>query len=189
MEPVLLVSCSPRRGGNSDYAVSLMERCMGVPFRSLRLADAGIRPCSSCGFCIRHPGKCVLDTPGDGAGELFRAMGRANLVILVSPIYFYHIPAQAKAWVDRAQRFWSCGEKPGKGGIMTAVLLAARTRGEKLFEGAERTFRSMAQVMGMEWRDALPIYGVDGPNDLAANQEACTRIEDFAHNSLLRLSS
>ncbi len=187
MEPVLLVSCSPRRGGNSDYAVSLMERSMVVPFRSLRLADAGIRPCSSCLFCSCHPGKCVLDTPGDGAGELFRAMGQAELCILVSPIYFYHIPAQAKAWVDRAQRFWSCGEKPGKGGIMTAVLLAARTRGEKLFEGAERTFRFMAQTLGMEWRAALTIYGVDGPNDLAANQEACARIEEFARKSLPRV--
>ena len=161
---------------------------MGVPFRSLRLADAGIRPCSSCGFCSRHPGKCVLDTPEDGAEALFRAMGQAELCILVSPIYFYHIPAQAKACIDRAQRFWSCGEKPGKGGMMTAVLLAARHRGEKLFEGAERTFRSMAQVMGLEWKSALPIYGVDGPNDLAVNQEACARIEDFARKSLLWVS-
>ena len=179
-EPVFLASCSPRRGGNSDTAVRLMRQGLGVPCVEYRVADKGIRPCSSCGFCDAHPGLCSLDVPGDGARELFDAMCRAPLSILVSPVYFYHLPAQAKAWIDRTQRFWSCRTKPGEGRPVTAVLFGARPRGDKLFEGAERTLRYMALALGLEWTEPLRLYGLDGPHDLAAGAEASERVLDFA---------
>lgn len=178
--PVFLASCSPRRGGNSDFAVSLMQRSMKVPCRAWRIADEGVRPCVSCGMCLSRPGTCSLDAPGDGAKALFDGMCAAPVSVLACPVYFYHVPAQAKAWIDRAQRFWTCGEKPGRGRVLTAVLFGARLRGEKLFEGAERTFRYMALALGMTWSEPLRLYGLDGPWDLENSAEACARIVSFA---------
>lgn len=178
--PVFLVSCSPRRGGNSDFAVSLMQRSMKVPCMTRRIADEGVRPCVSCGQCLARPGTCSLDTPGDGAKALFDGMCAAPVSVLVCPVYFYHVPAQAKAWIDRAQRFWACRDKPGQGRVVTAVLFGARLRGEKLFEGAERTFRYMALALGLTWTEPLRLYGLDGPRDLENSAEACARIASFA---------
>ncbi len=189
MDPVFLASCSPRRGGNSDFAVSVVRGALGVPSVTYRIAEQGVRPCSSCGYCETHPGACSLDAPGDGAQKLFQALCGAPLGILVSPVYFYHLPAQAKAWIDRSQRFWPCGMKPGKGRPFTAVLFGARPRGEKLFEGAERTLRYMALALGLEWLEPLRLYGLDGPSDLAADAEASERIRAFAENLSRRAAS
>ena len=182
MAPVFLASCSPRRHGNSDFAAALMQRSLGVPCAAFRVADMGVRPCVSCGVCGERPGVCPLDEPGDGARELFGAMCAAPLSIIVSPVYFYHVPAQAKAWMDRAQRFWAGGEKPGQGRALTALLFGARPRGEKLFEGAERSLRYMALALGLEWVEPLRLYGLDGPGDLAGSGTACAQVEAFAED-------
>ena len=179
-EDILLAACSPRRGGNSDFAAHLLQEAL--PGRSLvrRVADLGVRPCISCGFCALHPGFCSLDTPEDGAKALFEDMQRARFCLVISPVYFYHLPAQAKAWVDRTQRFWACGEKPAHGRILSAVLFGARPRGEKLFEGAERTLRYMALALGMSWQEPLRLYGLDGPDALEKSAEARERILEYA---------
>ncbi|WP_273523758.1 flavodoxin family protein [Mailhella massiliensis] len=179
-EEFFLAACSPRRGGNSDFAASLLQQALPGRSTLRRVADCGVRPCISCGFCGENPGRCALDGPEDGAAALFDEMLRARFCIVVSPVYFYHIPAQAKAWVDRAQRFWACAERPGKGGILSAVLFGARPRGEKLFEGAERTLRYMALTLGMQWRAPLCLYGLDGPYELAGSEQSRERIREYA---------
>ena len=179
-DDTLLVACSPRRGGNSDEASRLLHDALPGQSVVLRLVDLGVRPCASCGFCAAHPGYCALDDPGDGAKALFEAMFRARFCVMISPVYFYHLPAQAKAFVDRAQRFWACGEKPGRGRELSAVLFGARLKGEKLFEGAERTLRYMALALGMEWREPLRLYGLDGPDALAQSALHRERILEYA---------
>ena len=179
-DDILLVACSPRRGGNSDEASRLLHEALPGRSLVLRVTDLDVRPCSSCGFCNVHPGFCSLDGPGDGAKVLFEAMFRARVCVMVSPVYFYHLPAQAKAFVDRAQRFWVCGEKPGRGRVLSAVLFGARPRGEKLFEGAERTLRYMALALGMEWCEPLRLYGLDGPDALAQSSMHREKLLEYA---------
>ncbi len=182
--PVLIAACSPRKNGNSDCAARILQESLSMPSLISRVADAGIRPCLSCGHCRDHPGTCPLDASGDGAGQLFSLLGQASLGIVVSPVYFYHLPAQAKAWIDRCQRFWfwDPGKKPLGTTVLTAVLLAARPSGEKLFEGAERTLRYMARVCGMDWIPALCLYGLDGPGALAGSSGCGERIRLFAQS-------
>ena len=180
IEPVFLASCSPRRGGNSDAAALLVRQALGAPCREFRIADEGVRPCVSCGFCDAHPGRCALDAPGDGAKALFDAVCRAPLSVLVSPVYFYHLPAQAKACNrPRAALLEVRGQArrrtPGHGRAHRA-----RPRGDKLFEGAERTLRYMALALGLEWVEPLRLYGLDGPEDLAGHAEAAARVVEFA---------
>ncbi len=183
--PVFIASCSPRKGGNSDFAASLVERTLPVPASVIRVADAHVRPCNACGVCDSMPGRCTLDGPTvlpssataqppltDGAKALFAAMTTAPVTFIVSPIYYYHIPAQAKAWVDRTQRFWALnGETPAKGRAMACIFIAARQQGEMLFDGAERTLRWMARTMGMEWLEPLHLYGLEHASALADSVE------------------
>ena len=108
MEPsAFIAACSPRRGGNSDCAAETVRLALPVPALTARVADAGVRPCVSCGHCLSHPGECALDGARDGAAALFSHAAAAHLTLIVSPIYFYHLPAQAKAWIDRSQRWWA----------------------------------------------------------------------------------
>ncbi len=183
MEPsVFIAACSPRRGGNSDCAAEAARMALPVPAFVRRVADAGVRPCASCGHCLSHPGECALDGPGDGAAAIFGHVVRTRLTLIVSPVYFYHLPAQAKAWVDRSQCFWALppSGKPAAGRVLSAILIGARERGEHLFDGAERSLRCMARVMGMDWHPALRLYGFDGPGALRDDSAAQGRIRSFA---------
>ena len=108
----------------------------------------------------------------DGAKALFASMTLAPVTFIVAPIYYYHIPAQAKAWVDRTQRFWAMrGESPAKGKGMACIFVAARERGDMLFDGAERSLRWMAKTLGMEWLEPLELYGLEHASALADSVE------------------
>ena len=217
--PVFVASCSPRRGGNTDFAAHLIQEVLSPLVQVVRVADCRIRPCTSCGFCAEHPGQCLLDSmepvhfsndidreslkhpavsgteqalsdiqrvgmeqkgtaAGDDAARLFNALCSSSFSFIVSPVYFYHVPAQAKAWIDRTQRYWS--STPGSGGILAAVLIGARPRGARLFEGARLTLRYMAAALGMKTVDALCLYGLDGPQALALDKGSQTRILEYA---------
>lgn len=192
--PVFIASCSPRKGGNCDFAAALIERTLPVASSVARVADVGVRPCNACGVCDSMPGRCTLDGPTvlssnpnaqmpamDGAKALFAAMSRAPVTFIVTPIYYYHIPAQAKAWVDRTQRFWALnGESPAKGKAMACVLIGARPRGDMLFEGAERSLRWMAKTLGMEWLEPLELYGLEHTRALADSVEKQASVCSYA---------
>lgn len=193
--PVFIASCSPRKGGNCDFAASLVARTLPVSSTVQRVADAGVRPCNACGVCDSMPGRCTLDGPTvlpsssgssqlpqrDGAKALFAAMTLAPVTFIITPIYYYHIPAQAKAWVDRTQRFWAMnGESPAKGKAMSCILIGARPRGDRLFEGAERTLRWMARTLGMEWLEPLELYGLEQASALADSVEKQADVCEYA---------
>ena len=192
--PVFIASCSPRKGGNCDFASSLVARTLPVSTSVIRVADANVRPCNACGVCDSMPGRCTLDGPTvlpssagvqvpvrDGAKALFASMTLAPVTFIVAPIYYYHIPAQAKAWVDRTQRFWAMrGESPAKGKGMACIFVAARERGEMLFDGAERSLRWMAKTLGMEWLEPLELYGLEHASALADSVEKQATVCSYA---------
>ena len=177
--PVCILTCSPRRGGNSDTAAAWLRTAFSLPAEVLRVADKAVHPCVSCGYCAERPGSCVLDGSEDGALSLLKSLTAAPAACLVSPIYFYHLPAQAKALIDRCQRFWN-GAPPGRGTPFGAVLLAGRPQGERLFQGAELTLRFMAHTLGLKPIPPLCLYGVDAPDALAGRTELRERIRNYA---------
>lgn len=198
-----VLACSPRRGGNTDGAADLLEKTLeeslGERGQTIRVADLPVRPCVSCGWCDAHPGECSLDrssapvvpgfAPGpDPALPLLRDLCAAPVACLVSPVYFYHLPARAKALVDRAQAFWSLPSelKPGRGRVMGAVLLGARPRGEKLFAGAILTLRSVADVLGLTLAAPLSLYGLDDAEALSRSPEAAERIREYGRDLAAR---
>lgn len=187
-------ACSPRRGGNTDTAAALLGEAMklrdfpadAAPPDQLagpgcvirRTADAGVQPCVACGSCDTRPGSCPQR---DDALPLLRELCAAPAACIVSPIYFYHLPAQAKALIDRAQAFWGlpAAGKPGQGRRLGLVLLGARPRGEKLFAGAVLTLRYMADALGLVPAEALLLYGLDGPDDLRERPGLQARIREY----------
>lgn len=182
----LVLACSPRRGGNTDTAAALVAAALAspagdhgrTPDEIRRVADLDIGPCLACDACAASPGSCART---DAALPLLAALAAAPAACLVSPIYFYHLPAQAKALVDRAQAFWHLppGRKPGGGRRLGVVLLGARPRGEHLFTGALLTLRYTAQALGLVLADPLLLYGLDGPGALRGRPDLAARVTEY----------
>lgn len=103
---VLILSGSPRKGGNSDVLCDEFARGAretGNKVEKIRMASKKIHPCSACYFCREHGGECAHK---DDMGEILQKMIDADVIVLASPVYFYSIDAQLKAVIDRTVARW-----------------------------------------------------------------------------------
>lgn len=185
MPSLCILACSPRRGGNSDAAARLAAQsaaASGVEVDLIHLRDHKVRPCIACDFCLSHPGMCSLDDPGqDDAGLLFSRMQKADGLLLAAPVYFYGPPAQLKALIDRAQRFWALTAEAGDGiggpAPAFALLCAARLQGERLFDASLLIVRCFLRAVGRELTSSLLLRGLDGPRDLDRRPDLASQAE------------
>ena len=103
---VLMLSGSPRKGGNSDILCDAFARGAqeaGHAVEKIRVAAKKIAPCSACYYCRDHGGVCVHQ---DDMAEILQKMIDADVLVLASPVYFYSINAQLKAAIDRTVARW-----------------------------------------------------------------------------------
>ena len=150
---ILSLLGSPRANGTTHSMARLIAGGLsgGGPVEEIALQEKHIRPCRGCQSCDAAPHVCPLARTDD-AEAIFAAIAAADVVLWTSPVYFYGLPAQAKALVDRSQRIWAgveAGRPAGKGPLVLAALAAARPRGEQLLrpqslrgENLSRIFRS-----------------------------------------------
>lgn len=181
----LALCASPRRHGASAHAVRLLVDCLAeraLHAERLHLAEYTIAPCTGCGLCSHQPGCCALDaaqkgTPDDAAMLLARLRAASGLVI-AAPVYFYGLPAQFKALIDRSQRYWAAGAGSSGRALRPAyaVLPAGRERGERLFEGCLLTLRAFLPLIGFTLVEHLPLRGMDTQTPLPENAELAAHI-------------
>jgi len=105
MKKVLIISASPRRGGNSDtlcdqFAKGAAEA--GHEVEKIRLADKKVGFCLGCYACQKLK-KCFQS---DDANEIVEKMLSADVIVLATPVYFYSMDAQLKALIDRTVSRW-----------------------------------------------------------------------------------
>ena len=107
MKKVLILSGSPRKGGNSDTLCDEFLRGAveaGNEVEKIRVADANIAPCKGCYYCTKNGGRCVMN---DGMGEILQKIIDCDVLVLASPVYFYSVSAQLKAVIDRTVARWT----------------------------------------------------------------------------------
>lgn len=179
---------SPRRGGNAERLLAAflqgVERA-GATVRWVWAAERAIGPCRGCRHCERE-GFCRLH---DDMDELYRLLREADLVALATPVFFYGLPSQLKALVDRTQALWArryrLGLRDPKCSWRKGVLLAVgATRGRNLFVGVELTARYFFDAIGASLEGTLGVHQVEAPGDLERRpevlQEACRWGEQLA---------
>lgn len=106
MKKVLILSGSPRKGGNSDLLCDEFMRGAkekGHDVEKIRVAEKKIGYCLGCYYCQKSGGVCAVK---DDMAEVLQKMIDADVIVLSSPVYFYSIDAQLKAVIDRTVARW-----------------------------------------------------------------------------------
>ncbi|MBQ9647533.1 MAG: flavodoxin family protein [Oscillospiraceae bacterium] len=104
---VLILSGSPRRGGNSDLLCDEFLRGAleaGNDAEKIFIRGKKIAPCAACYYCKDHDGACAIK---DDMAEVLDKMQAADVIVMASPVYFYSIDAQMKAVIDRCVARWT----------------------------------------------------------------------------------
>ena len=103
---VLIISSSPRKGGNSDIlcdAFAEGAKEAGNEVEKIRVSEKKIGYCTGCYYCQKSGGVCAIK---DDMNELLQKMIDADVIVLASPVYFYSIDAQLKTVIDRTVARW-----------------------------------------------------------------------------------
>lgn len=180
---VLIFLGSPRKNGNTETLVkSVMTGIQeaGSTSELIRLSEHKINPCIGCGGCEKE-GNCVIQ---DDMQELYPKMTSADRIIVASPIYFYGVTAQTKAFIDRCQALWSRkyllsirlhGDIPKIG----YYLGVSATKGERIFEGAVLTVKYGLDAMDFSYGGEFVVRGADKKGDIQDFQEELERAMEF----------
>lgn len=97
---ILIISSSPRKGGNSDLLCDEFIRGAseaGHKTEKVFLRDKNIHYCIGCGVC-NSTAKCVQS---DDMEQILESMVEADVIVLATPVYFYTMDAQLKTLIDR----------------------------------------------------------------------------------------
>ena len=163
---VLILSSSPRRGGNSDRLCdAFLQGCKdaGHTVEKIFLKDKHINYCTGCGICSMYGKPCPQK---DDAAEVIEKMIAADVIVMATPIYFYTMSAQMKTLIDRMNPMYPMDYR-----FRDVYFLAtAADEGEDVFEKAETGLTG--------WLDCFPkttlkgtVYcgGVTGGGEISGN--------------------
>ena len=97
---VLILSSSPRKGGNSDTLCDrFREGAIAAKHQveKVVLAEKKINYCQGCYACGGN-GECIQK---DDMAQILDRMTAADVIVLATPVYFYTMCAQMKTVIDR----------------------------------------------------------------------------------------
>jgi len=175
---VLCVYGSPRIRGNTDVLLDAFAagvEAEGGTAQRVYLRNLKISPCREIYACERE-GRCALD---DDMQPLYGALRTADAIALASPIMFYNVSAQAKAFLDRCQAFWCIKyrrREPVTDHPLTlrkgVFLSVGGSKGAKLFDGALLTFKYFLETVDAELWNALTYRSIDDRGDIEHHPSA-----------------
>jgi len=164
---ILGIYSSPRRKGNSDILLDKAlegAKSVGAEISTVYARDLKMSGCIECGGCDKT-GKCVVM---DEMQSVYPLLESADAIILASPIFFYGVPAQVKAIIDRGQALWrkrmltKTKEQrktydSGKG----YLIAVGATSGKSLFDGTIMTVRYFYDALDMSYEGGMFIRKID----------------------------
>lgn len=149
MKKVLILSASPRKGGNSDilcdrFADGATEA--GNKVEKISLYDKKIGFCRACYACFKT-GKCVLR---DDMDWILDKMQNADVIVVSTPTYFLTMNGMLKCTIDRFLPKW---QELGGHDVYFIITGHDGKRGLRLVgEELTQIFENLGnRVMGIVW--------------------------------------
>jgi multimeric flavodoxin WrbA len=146
----------------------------GAQTEEIFLRDLKISPCLEIYAC-KKDGQCPIP---DDMQSLYPKLAEVDALALASPIFFYAVSAQAKAFIDRCQALWArkyllkrpiAPGKPHRRGIFLSV---GGSKGSKIFDGPLMTAKYFFDALDMTFYRALLFQSIDAKDDIARHRTA-----------------
>lgn len=184
---VLGINGSPRKGGNSDI---LLERALsgarkaGAETENIFLHGLDISPCQEEEYeRVDTNGLSVIK---DDIHIIFDKMGKADAVLLASPIFFGSLSAQMKIMIDRFQCVWISNalqkkdlfSRRTKGGL----ILVEATHNNKFLENAKFIVKQFFALLHITYARELFCMGFDEKGSINASPDLLDQADALGRN-------
>jgi len=136
---ILAIVGSPRLEGNTNYLVDQAldaAATSGAEIEKVMLSQYEVNPCLGHEDCASYD-SCLQK---DDAGWILDRFCGADGVILATPVYYYNVSAQMKAFIDRTYFLYRHNRK-SRARVVGIVVVAE-------IEGIEDTLHTLRQFVG-----------------------------------------
>lgn len=161
---ILVLTGSPRIGGNSDLLAEAFIKgalSSGNEIERFNAGRSNIEGCRACDSCFKQGKACVFN---DDFNELAPLLLNSDVLVFVTPIYWYSFPSSIKAAIDKIYSF-IVAEKQSL--IKESMLITCgEFTEERIFEGLKKTYELILE--DREWKDRgqLIVPGVNNIGDV-----------------------
>ena len=154
---VTVITGSPHKKGTSALlADRFIEGAKEVGNEVLRFDAAfeDVKSCLACEYCASHDGECVRK---DAMNEWYEKLIASDMIVFVTPLYYYTMSTQIKAVIDRFH-----GNNAKLAGNKKAMLLATSYGADDwTMEGLEKTYEYILSFMN--WESAGKLFATGCP--------------------------
>ncbi|MEG1583664.1 MAG: flavodoxin family protein, partial [Anaerovorax sp.] len=162
---ILVISGSPREGGNTEIMVDAFAKGAGENGNQVtikKLSGLTVAPCRACEYCFSHDGVCIQK---DDMAGIISAMNESDMIVFASPIYWFAVSAQTKAVIDRLYAAAKKGFHPH----CTALLLDSGSPG--VYDSAIAAYKAMSGYLKWEDKGIITISGMEKSGDMSHSEE------------------
>lgn len=148
---ILILKGSPRKNGNSAALADQIyagAKKAGAEVESVYLSGLEINPCDACDTCQESQQGCIVQ---DDMQSIYPQLKAADVIVIASPIYYFTITAQIKAFIDRWYALESNHGSALRGKELAIALVYGDT--DVYTSGginAIHTFESIARYIGLK---------------------------------------
>lgn len=176
MKKVTVISTSLRKNSNSEIlANEFMKgaKANGNEVNYINLKNIKMGFCIGC-FACQKTHKCVIK---DGVTkEMLKGICDSDVIVFVTPVYYYAISGQLKTFIDRMNPIYSMDYKFKDIYIIsTAAEDATRT-----FKGIKEDIKGFVDCYeGTKIKSTLFAGGLEAPNDAKKNKDLLKKAYDM----------
>lgn len=157
---IAVLEGSPNKHGSSNMLADAFIRGAeenGNTVTVIDAAHANVHPCDGCTAC-GYEGPCVIK---DDMERIRREILDADLIVFVTPLYYYGMTAQLKTVVDRFCAFNSSLHRKH---LKSALLTVAWNSDDWTFEALQSHYRTLVRYLNLEDQGMVLGYGCGTPD-------------------------
>ena len=157
---IVVLEGSPNKNGSSNMLANELIRGAQEAGHTVQVIDAAhsdIHPCTGCIHC-GYEGPCIQK---DDMEKIRRQILNADMMVFVTPLYYYGMSAQLKILIDRFCAFNSSIQRKH---MKSALLTVAWNSDDWTFEALEVHYKTLVRYLNLEDMGMVLGYGCGTPS-------------------------
>ena len=157
---IVVLEGSPNKNGSSNLLADCFRQGAEEAGHTVEIIDAAradIHPCTGCIHC-GYEGPCVQR---DEIDQIRPQILEADMMVFVTPLYYYGMSAQLKALIDRFCAFNSSIQRRH---MKSALLAVAWNSDDWTFEALEAHYKVLVRYLNLEDRGMVLGVGCGTPS-------------------------
>ena len=161
---IVVITGSPRKNDNSFAMTDAFIQAAEAKGHSVTRFDAAtmnVGGCHACETCYKSGKACSFD---DDFNTIAPAVLEADVIVFTMPVYWYSIPAQIKAIIDKMYSFCVAGKEIA--GKSCALIACCEENAMSVLDGVRIPVERSAALMKWHMLGEVLVPGVLNAGDI-----------------------